>query len=346
MPASRSTGFAIKLALILFGLGLGLVLSEIALRVLRRPQAGTEFSSLKDLRRAMLQPEALPLPVDAPQDEALRDVTLRSIIVPHPDDKIIFDLRPNLDTVFQRVPLRTNSCGMRGPERAHAKGADTYRIALLGDSFAFGWGVKEEEIFASRLEDNLNRLSKPPLNFEVLNFGVPGYSTFQEVAKFKESGLEFNPDAVLVFFIQNDFGLPFYVRDIYRPGGFLAATEFARLSWKAVDPQIEEQRLELLGYNPNTAMAELADICRDSGIKLFLTFNPRKDWHKERRALWILKKRQDINLIDIRPELIEAIERRDIAHADLTLAHDPHPSALRHALLGDMLTPYFMEIIN
>jgi len=335
-------GLGAKAALVVIGLLIGLAAAETALRFLIPARRGTEFGSLNELRSTILSEGSGAASSRSETIDGIDSGNLRAIINPHPDDRIIFDLKPNLDTTFQRVSLKTNSCGMRGAERSIAKPPDTFRIALLGDSFAFGWGVRQEESFAQGLEDNLNRLADGRRRFEVLNFGVPGYSTFQEVAKFKESGLDFSPDAILVFFVQNDFGLPFYVRDIYNPGSVLAATEFARLSWKAIDPNIEQQRLELLGYDPNSALRQLAKLARQERLPLFLTFNPRKDWDKDLYRLPILKKRRDIKVINLRPDFENIMAVRGYAEADLTLPHDPHPSPLRHAIYGDILTPYFM----
>jgi hypothetical protein len=109
-------------------------------------------------------------------------VSLRAIVRSHPSDSIIYTLKPDLDLNFVRARVQTNSCGMRSPERPIVKPPGVYRIALLGDSFAFGWGVEQHETFAQKLEDVLNKRSRGHVKFEVLNFGVPGYSTFQEVA--------------------------------------------------------------------------------------------------------------------------------------------------------------------
>lgn len=331
----------IKLAFIAFGIILSLTALEITARILYQKPRGTEFKNLKELRSAML-------------DESSDDMTstdqaganLRGLVAPHLSDEIIYDLIPNLETTFQRAPVKINSCGMRGPERRIAKPPGTFRIALLGDSFAFGWGVRQEEGFAQRLEDNLNRISRGQPNFEILNLGVPGYSTFQEVAKFVETGLDFKPDAVVVFFIENDFGYPFYVHDIHNPGSMLPALTFARLTWKAIDPKIEEQKQRLEAYDPNRALAKLSDICRDLGIPLYFTINPKKGWKGHKKKLWILRERPDIRFISMRQELMEIIERDKIPEKDLTLTFDPHPSALRHALYGQLLTPYFMEYIR
>ena len=324
---------------------MGLALGELGLRLLKKSTRGTEFSSLNDLRNRILQGDS----TDSGKDEALDSIAannIRALVNPHPDDSVIFDLRPGLQTTFQKVSVRTNSCGMRGVERSINKPGETYRIALLGDSFTFGWGVEEEESFAVKLEKNLNRLSNFKPRFEVLNFGVPGYSTFQEVAQFKQVGSDFNPDAVLVFFIENDFGLPFYIRDIYRPGGILAATEWARLSWQAADRGIEQQRQQLGKYDANSALRELSDICRERSIPLYLTINPTKDWEKHYKRLWILRKRRDIKFINMRDDFLQLMQGRNIPLEALTLPHDPHPSALRHSMYAEALTPHFMGIIE
>lgn len=334
-----------KLALILFGITLSLVVLEVGLRLFFPPARGTEFADLNEVRKAMLDQTALAPESNAAQGEP-GSANLRGLVAPHPNDNIIYDLIPNLDITFQRAPVHINSCGMRSPERPVRKPENTYRIALLGDSFAFGWGVRQEETFAQVLEDKLNALSEGRPNFEVLNFGIPGYSTFQEVSKFEESGLIFQPDAVLVFFIENDFGLPFYVRDIYNPGSMLSSVSFARLTWKAIDPKIEEQNLKLTAYDPNKALKRLSDICRERGIRLLLAINPKRDWRQHKKKLWVLNERPDIGLVNMRQDLLRVIDEYNIPEKALTLSFDPHPSPLRHSLYGYLLAPSFMDVIK
>ena len=333
-----------KLGLVLFGVVLSLICLEIASRIFLKAQRGTEFGSLNELRSVMLKGDDAGK--GASNSEVGNSSNLRGLVAPHPDDKIIFDLLPNHELIFQRAPVKLNSFGMRSPERPVYKEQSTFRIALLGDSFAFGWGVKQEESFAQVLEDTLNRISKGKPRFEVLNFGTPGYSTFQEVAKFKEIGLDFQPDAVLVFFIENDFGLPFYVRDIYNPGSMLSAMSFARLTWQAIDPKIEEQKLQLTAYDPNKALADLSEVCRKLSIPLYFTINPKKNWQGLKRKLWVLKERPDIKFITMRPDFQKVIEDYKIPEKDLTLSFDPHPSPIRHKIYGELLAPSFMEYIK
>lgn len=328
------TSWKAKLFLICFGLGIGLVTTEVALHFLRSDKAGTEFENLDDLRRAMLR---------ADKTTGKHSPTLADLIQPNADDRIIYDLRPNIDLTFQRAHVQTNSCGMRDIERKPARPAGVYRIALLGDSFAFGWGVEREQGFAAALESSLNRVAREQKKVEVLNFGVPGYSTFQEVNSFLEKGADFDVDEIVVYFIENDFGLPFYVRDIKEQGGFLAATEFARLTWQARDPEIEKQKVAMMGWDPNTSIRKLSNWAREQGVRLSILINPRKDWRKIRAQLPVLKKRKDIRVFNIRDQLLKIIEARKIEPTDLSLSFDPHPSALKHKLLAELVTPYFMD---
>ena len=159
---------------------------------------------------------------------------------------------------------------MRGPERSIDKPDNTYRIALLGDSFAFGWKVEQEKIFANILEQTLNELTGGNPKVEVLNFGVPGYSTFQEVAHFEESGIEFDPDAVLVFFIDNDFGLPFFIKNFSNPNKLGRGHNFESYKKRATEGKAKERKDMFQHYlNPNTSLERLADLSKKKGFKLF-----------------------------------------------------------------------------
>lgn len=337
--ASKKTKleFKAKLILVCFGLFVGLLATGGAYTWLRYTKRNQEFDTLDDLRSSIANA--------GETEESSGGTSFRSIITPHPDDHIIYELRPNIDVKFQNVRVTTNSCGMRGIERQITKPAHTYRIALLGDSFSFGWGVEQDKIFAQRLEDNLNKVARSGTKVEVLNFGVPGYSTFQEVYRFLDSGKDFLPDAILVYYVENDFGLPFFVRDVSRNGAMLPAISFAKMTWQR-DPKAEAQKMQLQGWDPNSSLKILANYARENGIRLVFTINPKKDWKNELARLGAVRKSDIIEFANLRPDLMREIERQKIDERDLTLPTDPHPSAIRHALLGDALTPFFIEDIQ
>lgn len=325
-----------KVLLALFGLGIGLVFLEVFLHFFPILPKGSSFASLEDLRQSMIQGDGNSTSGDG--------VHLNALIYPHESDQIIYDLRPNLDVKFQRVPVKTNSCGMRSPERPIAKPKDTVRIALLGDSFTFGWGVPQAGTFAQRIEDNLNRISVDK-KVEVLNFGVPGYSTFQEVYQFIEKGAQFNPDAVLVFFIQNDFGPPFFVRNI-GSRSLLPATELGAFAMRFLQPHSQEDALKNQGLDPNRSLRTLSNFCESRGIPLYLTINPKKDWRKYYNQLWVLKSDKTIKFLRIRDDFKRVVETRGIPSEALTLSFDPHPSELRHKIYGDIISPYLVSLID
>lgn len=94
--------------------------------------------------------------------------------------------------------------GLRG-EEPRPRRPETYRIVCLGDSFTFGLGVRDDETYPRLLEQRLaDRF--PGIDVQVLNAGVPGYGTADEL-RFLESRIDLlDPDLVIVQFLaENDF---------------------------------------------------------------------------------------------------------------------------------------------
>lgn len=108
-----------------------------------------------------------------------------------------------LETSEYKVWLETNSEGLRGPLRKKTKPKDVFRIAILGDSFAEGYTVDYQDLFSTVLEKKLNK-HRTKKKFEVINFGVGGYSTDQELLIFKRKVKKYRPDLVIVLFYIND----------------------------------------------------------------------------------------------------------------------------------------------
>ncbi len=102
------------------------------------------------------------------------------------------------------VLMTINSMGLRGKEVAAKKPAGTYRILGIGDSFAFGEGVKDDDTFLHRLQLQLNGNAAGGKSFEVLNAGVQGYNTRDEVVYLERRWLALEPDLVLIVFYIND----------------------------------------------------------------------------------------------------------------------------------------------
>ena len=71
----------------------------------------------------------------------------------HPNKKISHIHKKNTSAILQNIEIRTNEYGMRGSSITNQNKTDfDQAIMVLGSSVALGWGVKEEYIFSSKLE--------------------------------------------------------------------------------------------------------------------------------------------------------------------------------------------------
>jgi hypothetical protein len=95
--------------------------------------------------------------------------------------------------------LQINSLGYRDVEHSIEKPPGTFRIAVLGDSFTEARQVALEDTFWSYLGKNLNTCTTlTGKKIEVLNFGIGGYGTTQELLTLQHHVWQFNPDLVLL----------------------------------------------------------------------------------------------------------------------------------------------------
>jgi lysophospholipase L1-like esterase len=102
--------------------------------------------------------------------------------------------------------IRISPKGFRDHDLPYARRPGTFRVLALGDSYTFGQGVEAEEAWPKVLEKRLGPRA------EVLNAGVSGWGTAQELLWLEEEGIRYRPDEVVVAFYLNDFydnaGLP------------------------------------------------------------------------------------------------------------------------------------------
>jgi len=97
--------------------------------------------------------------------------------------------------------VRINSRGLRDREHALVKPSGTIRIAVLGDSYAEAFQVPLEDAFWAEME---RRFQQCPnigrRRVEVLNFGVAGYGTAQELITLRKHVWDYSPDIVVLAF--------------------------------------------------------------------------------------------------------------------------------------------------
>jgi lysophospholipase L1-like esterase len=100
---------------------------------------------------------------------------------------------------------RINSLGLRGEDFPSEKPPDTSRILFVGDSFTFGEGVQDDETFTSVLQERLrSEVGDGGRRYQVINAGVSGYNTEDEVQNLRMKWLSLEPDTVVLVFYLND----------------------------------------------------------------------------------------------------------------------------------------------
>jgi lysophospholipase L1-like esterase len=130
-----------------------------------------------------------------------------------------------------------NGRGERGADVPLARTPGRARIAVLGDSFMWGFGVENGEMLSSRLAELLP-------GTEVVNLAANGYGTVQELVRFELDGAAYAPDWTLLAFTWNDLGDNFDDKDGGRPavelgadGGVEIANRPVRRPWKTPSTQ-------------------------------------------------------------------------------------------------------------
>ena len=98
-----------------------------------------------------------------------------------------------------------NAAGFRDADRTLDKPDPVYRIAVLGDEYSEAAPVALRDTWWWQLEPKLQHCDpRPGKLVEVLNFGVSGYSTAQELVLLQKTVMRYAPDLVLLQFAPGD----------------------------------------------------------------------------------------------------------------------------------------------
>jgi lysophospholipase L1-like esterase len=349
----RSTALA-KACLVAGGLVMALGAAEIALRV----------------RAVVTDPARRPVSVVLRAADVARDSdwsgcdTLRDLlqVSRHPD--VVYELKPGLQCSFRGVEVRTNSHGMRDREYSTAKPEGIVRVAGLGDSVMFGWGVAEADSFLRVAERRLRELRGSGPRIQVMNFAVPGYNTAMEVANLEARVLDFQPDAVVIHLVNNDLELPrfmfdpvdpwsikrFWLADLLRARGGARQDHSGWIDPRglaSLDTEVANRMASRYGHLAGEAamrngLSQLAASARERSIPVVVM--ALQDHGLPWRIGVEAAARNDFMLEVYGPRFSEYLVRNGPANTTeawigtfwLSSA-DPHPNVLGHRLMADAL---------
>lgn len=111
---------------------------------------------------------------------------------------LIGTLRKNAQYEREGLKYSHNSQGYRGEEFPKTKSKGKIRIVTVGGSTTYGVGVNNEETWPHKLAESLGQ------GYEVLNLGVPGYTTAENLIQTGLHLSEFDADIAIYFVGLND----------------------------------------------------------------------------------------------------------------------------------------------
>lgn len=282
-----------------------------------------------------------------------------------------FEHRPN----FRGKDIRgnsicLNSLGLRDREYALPKPRGVFRILVLGDSVAFGDGIRAEETFVKKLETGLNP-NAAGKTVEALNAGVRGYNTFQELKLLEEVGLKYGPDLVLVAYVLNDaepfqkqaglidprHGWLIKIKDFVRQHSYLYA--FLRrnleLARHRVTPGqfVENYDRQFDPDNPGwitskNSLNEMKVLTEKKGIKLLVVVFPRLAGSGA-AGTYPAQKIQDQVVATARElgietlDLLPALRGQDAESLKVTTTDTFHLNPLGHEIVAAFLEKYIRD---
>ncbi len=255
---------------------------------------------------------------------------------------------PDTSGIYMGVPVSINSAKLRDREMPLAKPAGMIRIAMVGDSFTFGWGVRVEDTMAKMLEAKLNA-GLPAPRFEVVNFGVGNYNTSMEVASFLHDGYRFQPNVVILnYFINDAEETPKRGNNVLAEHSYAAVyiaglvdvvmrTYFGKSDWRAYYDGLYET--DAPGWRrARQAIADLAGFCRERGIGLLVVNLPELHqldpypFERVTAAIGALAAKERVPFLDLLPAIR--------GHEPLSLwvtPTDPHPNATANRAFTDAI---------
>jgi lysophospholipase L1-like esterase len=260
------------------------------------------------------------------------------------DEHLVFRHKPSWEKRYGDVLVSYNERGLRDrPILAKTEGE--YRILALGDSVTFGWGVAQNQIFTSRLENLLpDRLQRP---VRVINSGVGAYNTVQEVTYFKLEGITFQPDLAMLIYVGNDIEESDGPFDPWAGAKSISEMAVRTLgsSWfyrlahhtyhHALPKQVERQSPNPLqggkGWSQSmSALSELVAMCEEHNIPLIVFFV--RLYPDENQQLFddVVRHAHGVPVKDM-GQWFEGLDASSVVNSKV----DSHPNAEGHRVMAE-----------
>lgn len=257
--------------------------------------------------------------------------------------------QPSTTLSLMGKTIKTNSRGLREeeyPAKKQYKGQKK-RVAVLGDSLTFGWGVEQDKTFAHLLKDHFKGQA------EFFNLGHPNTNTSQQQKIFDHFHEIYGFDHLVLFYFLND-------AEEVKTDGQIPLWTYSRFlvllksRLRALTSEVsfidyynklhkgeswEEQKKVLRDFSSNL---------KERGVKLSVVILP--DFHQLRpypfreihQKLRDFFKEQSIEALDLMEDFNSVEEARALWVAD----DDPHPNTLAHKIIFEKSREFVTERIT
>jgi len=256
---------------------------------------------------------------------------------------------------------RLNSARCRDREWSAGDRQDVRRVAFVGDSFTYGWGIERvEDRFSDRIQALFDRQASGTV--EVMNVAKPGWSTGQEIQPIHDIIGGYGVDEIVLCYVANDIEelLPRTGEfdpivppqpDWFNPD---SSCLLYHLHLRIVVPRVDT----VAGYHDWLAdgfadpsvwrahqdeLRQIITMCRQNGVTLRVALLPfirsrgdafrSEEIHARVRAFFT---GEGIDVVDLLPTL-GAIEAADL----VVNGADAHPNELANQLMSDAIWKAF-----
>jgi len=255
--------------------------------------------------------------------------------------------RPESSAFLMGVPVEINGDGFRDQDYPVER-TDAQRTVILGDSLTFGWGVEREKTFEFLLEEELGRRAPA----ELINFGTGNYNTEQEVNLFKDEGLKYAPDQVVLFYFIND-AEPTPVKSDWEFLGRSRAFTFFWSRTKAAISRLSSGRSFGDYYSglyqegqpgweaTKAAFLALGDMAREQDFELHVVLLPELHqpqnypFAAEHAKVTAFLEQNGISYLDLAPAFQDVVDPFSLWVA----LDDAHPNELAHRRIAEATLP-------
>jgi lysophospholipase L1-like esterase len=259
---------------------------------------------------------------------------------------------------WHKVYAPTNSLGHRDKEWSEAKPPGVRRIAFVGDSYTYGWGINDP---ADRFTDILQRrfdAREGPGKVEVMNVAWRGWDTAAQVRELKRLIPTYGIDEVVLCYVPNDIETVLPVTEGFDPKrppqtvylrtdqSFLLDYLYYRLF--APRSQGAAPYLDWIaeGYSSETTwraqearLGEIIQVCREHGVRLGVVLLPflrtsgtRYDAERIHGVVRRFFESNGVAVIDLRGAVSGQDPRRLAVNA-----HDYHPNETAQRRFADAI---------